>query len=349
MTDIAERKPGGERREPGGADPDLSEERRIGTQRRLSERYGRLARLQRIGQLHWSTWRGVLIRSVRGFLDDNCADWAAALTYYGVLALFPGAILVVALVSVLVDSGEAIGTLMGIIRELLPDSVTASVQRPLERVLTNNASARALLSFGAVGAVWSASGYIGAFTRASNAIYGVREGRRWYVLRPLQLLLTVVSLVLLAALGFGLVASGPVAQTLGRWLRLGDATVAAWNVAKWPLLVVIFAMLLSLLFWIAPNVQQPRLRWLTVGGAVALFAWLVVSLGFGLYVANFGSYDVTYGSLGAVVAFLVWLYLSNCAVMLGVEINAELARGRALQAGAAAAAEDPVLPPRTPA
>lgn len=275
----------------------------------------------------------MLTRSVRSFVEDNCTDWAAALTYYGVLALFPGAIVVVALVSLVADGADAIQAILGLLRDLLPASVMAGIDEPISRVLSERGKAKALLSVGAIGAVWSASGYVGAFTRASNAIYGVAERRKWYVLRPLRLGLTVVSLLLTAVLALGLVVSGPVAYAVGRALRLGTAPVRVWQVGRWPLLVVLAAALLSLLFWIAPNVHQPRLRWLTVGGTVTLVAWFLMSAGFGIYVANFGSYDATYGSLGAVVVFLVWLFLSNCAVMLGVEINAEVARGRESRTG----------------
>jgi membrane protein len=308
---------------------------------------GSLPRLpRRLSQLRWSTWRGVVVRSGTSFMNDNCTDWAAALTYYSVLALFPGAIVIIALVSLVADGPETVATIVRTARDVVPNSVINAIQAPLTDVLAKRGSAKILLSFGVLGAVWSASGFVGAFTRASNAIYGVPEGRKWYVLRPLQIGLTVVSLILLAAVVLGLVVSGPVAETVGRLLHVGSGAMTAWQVGKWPLFVLIAVVLLSLLFWIAPNVQQPRLRWLTVGGVVALLAWLVVSLGFGLYVANFASYDATYGSLGAIVVFLVWLYLSNCALMFGVEVNAELARGRALQAGRTIEKGESVLPPR---
>ncbi|HEY0697116.1 MAG TPA: YihY/virulence factor BrkB family protein, partial [Micromonospora sp.] len=224
------------------------------------------------------------------------------------------------------------------------DGFTAVVKE----VVDQQSSARALLGFGLLAALWSASGYVGAFTRASNAIYGVREGRPFYKLRPLQIALSAVALLLMAVVATVLIVSGPVTDAVGDALRLGHAPRTAWTVMKWPLLVTVAMLLLSLLFWIAPNVRQPRFRWLTVGGAVALVSWAVVSFGFGLYVGNFGSYDVTYGSLGAVIAFLVWLYLSNCAVMFGVQVNAEVQRGRAIQGGVRDA-EEPVLAPKEPA
>ncbi|MBO4209589.1 YihY family inner membrane protein [Micromonospora echinofusca] len=304
----------------------------------------------RLRQLHWATWRGVAVRSGRNFVRDNCADWAAALTYYGVLALFPSAIVIVALVGLVSDGPRTIDTITGLARDVGAGAVIANdgVTSVLENVVDQQESARVLLSFGLLGALWSASGYVGAFTRASNAIYGVEEGRPFWKLRPLQLGLTAVALVLLAVVATVLIVSGPVADAVGDALRLGDAPRTTWTVVKWPALVALMMLLLSLLFWIAPNVRQPRFRWLTVGGAVALLSWALVTFGFGLYVGNFASYDVTYGSLGAVIAFLVWLYLSNCALMFGVQINAEVQRGRLLQSGATDVGE-PVLAPKEPA
>ncbi|MFI6330364.1 YihY/virulence factor BrkB family protein [Micromonospora chersina] len=305
---------------------------------------------RRVRQLSWATWRGVLLRAGRNFVKDNCADWAAALTYYGVLALFPSTIVVVALVGLVSDGPRTVDTVIDLAREIGAGSVVGNdaFVTVVRNVVEQQGSAKVLLSFGLLGALWSASGFIGAFTRASNAIYGVEEGRPFYRLRPVQIGLAGVSLVLLAVVAVGLIVSGPVTDFVGDRLHAGGLTRTVWTVAKWPLLALVAMTLLSLLFWIAPNVRQPRFRWLTPGGALALLAWVVASFGFGLYVANFGSYDVTYGSLGAVIAFLVWLYLSNCALMLGVQVNAELQRGRMIQAGVAHP-DEPVLAPRAPA
>ncbi|HEY2947119.1 MAG TPA: YihY/virulence factor BrkB family protein [Micromonosporaceae bacterium] len=298
----------------------------------------------RLSQLKFRTWRGVFVRAVKGFMEDNCTDWAAALTYYGVLAIFPSAIVVVALVSLVANPQTALDRMLDIARQVAPGSVE-NIRGPLTEVINSRGSAKLLLSFGLLGALWSASGYIGAFTRASNAIYEVKEGRKFYQLRPLQLGLTALALLLLAVVAAALVFTGPLARAVGDALHIGDALVTAWDYGKWPVLVFIVAVLLSLMFWIAPNVRQPKFRWLTVGGAFALVSWAIVSLGFGLYVSNFSSYNATYGSLGAIIAFLVWLYLSNCAVMLGVEINAELQRGRQMQAGDPDP-QPPILPPK---
>jgi membrane protein len=304
---------------------------------------------RRLGQLRWSTWREVVARSVKGFMTHNCADWAAALTYYGVLALFPSAVVIVALVGLVSEGGRTIDTITTLGRDIGAGSVVASdgFTNALKGVVDQRSSAKVLLSAGLGAALWSASGYVGAFTRASNAIYRIEEGRPFYKLRPQQLALTAVALILMAVVATTLIVSGPVADAVGNALHLGSAPRIAWSIAKWPMLVAIMILLLSLLFWIAPNVRQPRFRWLTVGGAVALISWAIASIAFGFYVSNFGSYDATYGSLGAIIAFLVWLFLSNCALMFGVEINAELQQGRAIQGGAPPKA--PVLPPKAPA
>jgi len=307
---------------------------------------------RRMRQLSWRTWRGVLVRSVQNFVNDNCSDWAAALTYYGVLALFPSAIVVVALVGLVSDGERTLDTVVDLANQVGAGAVLSDdeggVLKVIRSVVLEQSNPKLLLSFGLLGALWSASGFIGAFTRASNAVYGVTEGRPVWRLRPLQIGLAAITLVLLAVVALGLIVSGPVTDAVGDLINAGGLARTTWSVAKWPVLAMIMMVLLSLLFWIAPNVRQPRFRWLTPGGGVALVSWTAASFGFGLYVANFGSYDTTYGSLGAAIAFLVWLYLSNSALMLGVQINAEVQRGRQLQAGDPDP-EEPVLPPRRPA
>jgi membrane protein len=289
----------------------------------------------KIRQLHWSTWRGVLWRSIVGYIDDDCTDFAAAMTYSTVTALIPSLVVIVALVNLVADGQAAVRSVLGLLRHLGIGSIVgnSSLTAVLDSLLNNENSAKVLLSFGLVITVWLASGYVSTFTRASNRIYGVREGRAWWKLQLLEMALAAVALVLLAVAATGLVISGPLVDAVGDALGAGETTRTVYSIGRWPVLVAIAIVLLSLLFWIAPNVKQPRFRWLTVGGAVALVFWALVSFLFGLYVANFGSYDRTYGSLGAIMAFLVWLYLSNTAVLLGVEVNAQVQRGRLIQAG----------------
>ena len=257
------------------------------------------------------------------------------MTYSTVTALIPSLVVIVALVNLVSDGQAAVRTVLGMLRDLGVGSIVgnSSLTSVLDSLLNQDNAAKALLSAGLLIAVWSASGYVSTFTRASNRIYGVREGRAWWKLQLLELALAAVALVLLAVAATGLVISGPLVDAVGDVLGAGPTARTVYSIGRWPVLVVIAVILLSLLFWIAPNVKQPRFRWLTVGGAVALTVWALVSFLFGLYVANFGSYDRTYGSLGAIMAFLVWLYLSNCAVLLGVEVNAQVQRGRLMQAG----------------
>lgn len=296
-------------------------------------------------QLRGRTWLGVLKRSVVGFSKDNCTDWAAALTYYGVLSLFPGAIVLVALVGLFADGERAVDTILGLLKDLGAGSAVQGLQGPIEQVVAQKSAASTLLGVGALGALWTASGYVGAFSRATNAVYGVTEGRPFWKLRPIQLVITTVALMTMAVIVLGLLVSGPVAEAIGGIIGAGEVTVTIWQFGKWPVLLVIASLLLSVMYWVSPNVKQPRFRWFTLGGTLALLAWIAASIGFALYVTNFGSYNATYGSLGAVIVFLIWLYITNCAILLGAEINAELERGRELQAGLPA--EDKLLlPPR---
>lgn len=300
----------------------------------------------RLNQLRVTAWRGVLARAGRGFQQDNCADMAAALTYWGLLALFPGLIVVVALVGLVATNHAAVDTIVEVVRDLVPGDIADVVEDRVREVVGRRTATGVLFSVGLLASLWTASSYLRSFTRAANTIYGVGEGRKAYRLVPLQLGLTLVGLVLTAAVLLGLLLSGPVARAVGQAVGLGRTGLTVWNVVKWPVLVVIAAVLLSLLFFVAPNVRQPRFRWLTVGGAAALLVWIVMSVGFGVYVANFGTYNATYGALGAIIVFLVWMFLGNCAILFGVEINAELARGRQIQAGRAAEPGESPLPPK---
>jgi membrane protein len=258
-------------------------------------------------------------------------------------------VVIAALINLVTSGTSALNATIDVLRDLGAGPVIGNeaLLTVVESLLVRQDSAKVLLGFGLLLALWSASGYVGTFTRASNRIYGVREGRSWWKLELLQIALAAVALILLAAGGIGLVISGPLVDAVGDVLHASETVRRLWSIGRWPVLVVLGITLLSLLFWIAPNVRQPRFRWLTVGGSVALLVWTAITFLFGLYVANFGSYNRTYGSLGAIMAFLVWTYLSNIALLLGVQVNAEVQRGRLRQAGD----EDPVTPlaPRLPA
>lgn len=291
------------------------------------------------------SWKRLLTRSVKEFQSDNLTDWAAALTYYAVLALFPAVIVLVSLLGLLGQFPDTWDALLDILRGVGAGEAVAVLDEPIRQVITEKETAGALLGFGLVGAIWSASGYVGAFMRASNAIYEVDEGRPFWKLRPLQVAVTVGMLIMLAAVGIALVVSGPLAEAVGGVLGLSGLAVTVWSIAKWPVILLMVVALFAVLYYVSPNVRPPRFRWYTPGGAVAVLAWVAISVAFGVYVANFSSYDATYGSLGGAIGFLIWLWVSNIALLFGAELNAEVERARELEAGLPAE-KSIQLPPR---
>jgi len=295
-----------------------------------------------------ASWVAVLKRTFREVRHDNLTDWAAALTYYAVLAMFPALIVFVALIGLFGSYPGTTNAILDMVGAVGPSSAVETFRGPIEDVVRQKGGAGALLGLGLLGALWTASGYVGAFMRASNVVYEVEEGRRFWKLRPLQIAITVVLVLVSALVAVSIVLTGSLARSLGDVVGLGDTAVTAWNFAKWPVLLVIVMTVFAFLYWVAPNVQQPGFRWITPGGALAVVIWLVGSAGFGLYVANFGSYNKTYGSLGSVIVFLIWLWVTNLALLIGAEFNAELERGRELACGEPAEHELQ-LPPRDPA
>jgi membrane protein len=283
---------------------------------------------------------------VREFREDNLTDWAAALTYYAVLSLFPAFIVLVALVGLLGQHPQTTNAILDIIDKLGPSSAVDTFRAPIEGVVKNKGGAGALLGAGLLVAVWSASGYIGAFTRASNAIYEVQESRSFWRRRPLQVLITLIALVLVALLAIALVLTGDLARAVGDEIGVGGTAVSAWSIAKWPALLIIVMTIVSGLYYIAPDVRQPGFRWITPGGVIAVVLWILASVGFAVYVSHFGSYNKTYGSLGAVIVFLIWLWITNIAILFGAEFNAELVRSRQIEAGTAGG-ESPELDSRS--
>jgi membrane protein len=279
------------------------------------------------------SWGATLRRTVKEFQGDNLTDWAAALTYYALLALFPALIVLVALLG-LFGGANTIDGIFRILRDAgaSTDTVNA-VRTPLEGVIASRGGAGALFGFGLLGALWSASGYLGAFMRATNAIYGVEEGRPFWKLRPLQVLVTLLGSLGLAAVLIAIVVTGPLAKGVGNEIGLGSTAVTVWNIAKWPVLIAVVLTMLATLYYIAPNVKPPKFRWISPGVIVAVLLWIVATVGFFFYVSNFGSYNKTYGTLGGLVILLLWLWITNLALLFGAEFDAELERSRQLEAG----------------
>lgn len=286
----------------------------------------------------------VLRKTAREFQHDQCTDLAAALTYYAVLSLFPALLVLVSLLGVFGQGRRTVDAVLETASGIVPGDAMDLLRQPIEQ-LVQSPSAGIALATGAIGALWSASGYVGAFGRAMNRIYEIDEGRPVWKLRPLQLVLTLAGLLLAAATAVMLAVSGPVAAAVGRAIGAGSLAVTAWSIAKWPVILVCVVVAVAVLYYATPNVKQPKFRWISVGAGFAILTWLVASVLFGFYVAHFGSYNKTYGTLAGVIVFLLWIWITNLALLFGAELDAELERGRQLQAGLPAE-RDLQLPPR---
>jgi membrane protein len=290
------------------------------------------------------SWWGVLKRSVKEFQEDNLTDWAAALTYYGILAIFPALLVLVSVLGLVGTS--ATQPLIDNLGQVAPGPAQEILTNALRNLQGSEGAAGVLFVVGLLGALWSASGYIGAFIRASNEIYDIEEGRPIWKTLPLRVGLTVLLLVLIAISAIAVVATGGIAEELGSVLGVGDTAVTVWNIAKWPVLLLVVSFMFALLYWAAPNVKSPGFRWLSPGGLLAVIGWIIASAAFAFYVSNFGSYNKTYGALGGVIIFLVWLWISNVVILLGAQFNSELERGRAIEAGMEPRDREPYVEPR---
>jgi membrane protein len=276
-------------------------------------------------------WLGALGRTVRETKRDNLTDLAAALTYYAMLSIFPMLLGVLAVLGLIGRS--ATGPLIDHLREFAPGPARDIVTGAVEDLERSRGSSGALLVVSVAGALWSASRYVAAFMRAANVVYEVDEGRPLWKKLPVRLGVTVLVAAVLVVSTAAVVLTGDLAHQAGDLIGLGSTAVTAWSVAKWPAVFLVVGFLFALLYWATPNVRHPGLRRLVPGALTAIAIWILASVGFTLYVANFGSYNATYGALGGVIVFLVWLWIANVAVLLGAELNAELERSRQIEAG----------------
>ena len=276
-------------------------------------------------------WRSILRRSLQQFKHDDVTDRAAALTYFGVLAMFPGVLVLVSILALLGRSTTQ--KVLDNVGQLAPGSVKSFLNSVIEQTQGRAGAASAGAIIGLLLAIWSASGYIAAFMRATNVIYGVDEGRPIWKTAPIRLAVTIVVMIMLIASALMVVVTGSIASQVGKAFGIGHTAVLVWDIAKWPVLLVVISVLFSLLYWACPNVKQPGFRWVSPGGALAVIIWLTASGAFALYVSFSGSYNKTYGSLATVIIFLVWLWITNIAILLGAEFNAESEHQRAIQAG----------------
>jgi membrane protein len=289
------------------------------------------------------SWKYVLRKTMREFGSDQCTDIAASLTYYAVLSLFPALIAIISLLGVFGQGQSTVDAVIEVVRPLAPDAV--GILQPVIEGFVNSPAAGFALVSGIVLAIWSASGYVGAFSRAMNRIYEIPEGRPFWKLKPTQLAVTVIGIVILLVCALIIAISGPVTEAIGEALGLGATVQLVWSIAKWPVLALLMILLLGILYYATPNAKQPKFRWMSMGAALALLVLVVASVAFAFYVTTFSNYAKSYGSLAGVVVFLLWLWIANLALLFGAEFDAELERGRQLQAGIAAE-ETLQLPPR---
>jgi membrane protein len=280
-----------------------------------------------------SSWGGTLKRTLTEFREDKLNHWGAALTFYAVLSMFPAVIVLVSLVGLFADPVRVTKVLTDTVSQLGPTTAAKTFQGPIESITAHRETAGVLFVVGVASALWAASGYVSAFAAASNTIYEVEEARPFWKLKPLQLLVTFVIILMAAVVALGLVLSGPIVGALGKALGVSDTVLTLWRFAKWPTMLLLVLGIFGVQYYTAPNARIRGVRWVTGGAVLALLTWIVASIGLALYVANFGSYDKTYGTLGGVVVFLMWLWVTNMAILLGAEFNAETERARQLEAG----------------
>ncbi len=275
------------------------------------------------------TTGGTIKRTLKEFSEDNLTDWAAALTYYGVLAMFPALIALVSIVGLLTNPQQ----LTDALTEVVPADAADTLNPVIEQIAGNSGTAGLALIIGLATAVWSASGYVGAFTRAANVVYETPEGRKIWKLKPLQLLVTLIGILFAALILSMLVLSGPVVDAVGQAIGLGDTAVNIWDWAKWPVMLVLLALMIAVLYYSTPNVKLRGFKWVSPGAGVAILVAVVASALFAFYVGNFGSYNKTYGALAGVVIFLIWFWLINVALLFGIELDAEIERTKELKEG----------------
>lgn len=287
-----------------------------------------------------------LKRTFTEFQEDNLMDWAAALTYYGLLSLFPALIAMVSLIGIFGDPKSTTESLTEIITEIGPASAAETFKGPIESIAGNQSAAGFAFILGLAAALWSASAYVGAFTRASNIVWETPEGRPFWKLRPLQIAVTLLMIILMALLAVGLVLTGPVVEAVAGPIGLSGTAVDIWSIAKWPVMAAIFILAIDILYYATPNVKMRGFAWVTPGAIFAIVVWIIASALFAFYVANFGSYDKTYGALGGLIVLLLWFWITNLAILFGHQMNAERERSAEIEEGLPRAEKEIQLEPR---
>lgn len=295
-------------------------------------------------QLNKPGWKYTAKNALREFGNDQCTDLAAGLTYFLVMALFPGLLALVSMLALFGQSEGGAQALLDVVRQLAPGDAYNQIKDPLMNMVNSRGTGLALV-IGLASAMWSASGYVGAFGRTMNKVYEVTEGRPMVKLRLTNLAVTLFCTLVGSLMLVAMVVSGPIAEAIGNVIGLGSQAVTLWGIVKWPVMLLLVVLMVAVLYHFTPNVKQPKFRWISVGAGVAILVWILASLAFAFYVANAGSYSKTYGALAGVIVMLLWLWLTNLALLFGAEVDSELERARQLQAGMHAE-QNLQLPPR---
>lgn len=263
--------------------------------------------------------RRSLGRAAKRYVAENRGDDAAALTYFSVLSIFPAILVGTSLIGLL--NQQATDALLEAVATIAPSGIMQIIEDAVARLQMNPGTAGLVALLGLAGALWAASNYMAAFSRALNEVYATDETRRWWTVLIVRIVLTVVVGVLAALCGIIAATGGAVAEAIGKAIGLGGTAVTVWQWVKWPILLVLVMIIVALLYWLAPA-KRTGFGERAPGAVLAVALWIVASVGFGLYVANFGSYEKTYGALAGVVIFLVWLWITNAALLFGAELNA---------------------------
>jgi membrane protein len=295
--------------------------------------FGQHERMRSPVELPARSWAGTLKRTVLEFREDKLQHWAAALTYYAMLSIFPALLIMVSLVGLFADPDRVTRILTDTLTQLGPETAARTFQKPIQSITSNRGAAGAWFVVGVATGLWAASAYVSAFTDACNVIYEVGEGRPFWKRKPLQMVITLVIILMAAIVALALVLTGPIVTALGSSLGIGDTALTAWRFAKWPAMMVLVLLIFGVLYYTTPNARVTGVRWVTAGAILALLAWIAASVLLAVYVSNFGAYDKTYGTLAGVVVFLLWLWITNMAILLGAELNAETERARQMEVG----------------
>jgi membrane protein len=258
------------------------------------------------------------------FQRDDALGLAAQLAFYLILALFPFLLVLVSLMGTF-SSPELAGEVLGYFREVTPNQVYGIVESYLSDIIAGNRPAPGLFSVGLVLTLWSASGAFAALIAALDKAYDVEETRPFWKVRGIALLMTLGLSVMIIIGVLLLVAGPPIGRGIADLFGLGEVFTLIWNVVQWPVALSLMVFTVALLYYFAPDAEQP-FRWITPGGLIGVLLWVLASVIFRFYVSNFGSYDATYGSIGAVIVLLLYLYISSLTILFGAELNATLVR-----------------------